>query len=113
MNYQEFLLFATRRLKLKFTVVEFIVRGFLRKYHITPKTLEYYLCWNNGRKTSRIIAQEIGVDHSTVARHLQRLEFICPELFIQGYVPDIPWMFHPSEEEWKILDEYGLIKEKF
>jgi len=113
-TYQEFLLFATRRLKLKFAVVEFIVRGFLRKYHITPKTLEYYLCWDNNRKTTRMIAQEMRVDHSTVARHLQRLEFICPELFTQGfYVPEISWMYHPTKEEWQELEKLGMIKEKF
>ena len=113
-TYQEFLHFASRRLKLKFAVVEFIVRGFLRKYHIMPKTLEYYLCWDNGRKTSRMIAQEMKIDHSTVARHLQRLEFICPELFVRGsYVPQIPWIYHPSDEEWEELERLGMIKEKF
>ena len=114
MNYQEFLLFAARRLKLKFAVVEFIVRGFLRKHHLTSKTLEYYLCWNNGHKTTRMIAQEMGISHDTVARHLQRLEFVCPELFIQGhYIPQIPWMYHPTDEEWEELERMGLIKEKF
>ena len=114
MNYQEFLLFATRRLKWKFAVIEFIVRGFLRKYHITSKTLEYYLLWDDGKKPSRIIAQEMGVHHSTVARHLQRFEFVCPELFVRSpYVPEIPWMYHPTEEEWEELERMGMIKEKF
>ncbi len=113
-TYHEFLLFATRRLKLNFKVVEFIVKGFLRKYHLSPCTLECYLYWENGRKTHAIISEEMGIPRRTVTWHLNKLEFICPELFVLGaYVPEIPWMYHPTEEEWEELERMGAIKEMF
>jgi len=113
-TYQEFLLFATRRLKLNFQVVEFIVKGFLRKYHLSPRTLECYLRWSNGYSTHTTIGKEIGITQQAVSYHLSKFEFLFPELFVLGsHIPDIPQMYHPTDEEWEILEEQGMIKEWF
>jgi len=112
-NYQEFLLFASRRLKLKFTVIEFWVRGFLRKYNLRPQTLECYLLWGQ-KKTFREIGKILNIDFTTVCRELKQLRSICPELFIRNpYIPQIPWMFHPTTEQWEVLDGSSKIKKKF
>ena len=113
-TYQEFLHFASRRLKLKFVIVEFIVRGFLRKFHLRPQTIECYLLWGEGKRTHSEIGGILKIGHSTVTRELQKLEFVCPELFVQGfYVPEIPWMYHPINEKWEELERMGMIKEMF
>ncbi len=113
MNYEEFLLFASRRLKLKFEVVEFIVRGFLRKYHLRSKTIECYLLWGR-RKKFREIAEILNISLGAVCYELKQLRFVCPELFIRNpYIPQIPWMFHPSTEQWEVLHSGSKIKRKF
>jgi hypothetical protein len=113
-TYQEFLHFASKRLKLSFEIVEIIVWRFLQKYYLRPRTIECYLLWNDGRKTHAEVGKLLKIGSSTVTRELQKLEFICPELFIRGfYVPEIPWMYHPTKEEWEELERMGLIKGKF
>lgn len=113
-KYQAFLHFACRRLKLKFAVVEFIVRGFLRKYNLRPRTIECYLLRMKEHKSHSDIGKILKVGSSIVTRELQQLEFVCPELFIQKpRIPAIPWMYHPTKEEWEELEQMDAIKEWF
>ena len=113
MNYHDFLLFATRRLKLKFAVVEFIVRGFLRKYSLVPRTIESYLLYSK-KKNLVQVAKQLEVDEKTIRRDLQKLEFVCPELFMTGFaIPEIPQMYFPDKKEWEEIEKLNQIKEKF
>lgn len=113
MNYHDFLLFATRRLKLKFGVVEFWVRGFLRKYDLVPRTIESYLFYCKTKNLVQI-AKQLGVNEKTIRRDLEKLEFICPELFVgRIYIPEIPQMYFPTKDEWKEIEKLNQIKEKF
>lgn len=112
--YQEFLYFASRRLRLHIEIVEIWVWRFLQNYNLRPRTIECYLLWNDGKQMHAEVGKILKIGHSTVTRELQQLEFICPELFIRSfYVPEIPWMYHPTQEGWKELEQMGAIKEKF
>jgi len=112
--YQEFLKFASKRLKLHIEIVETWVWRFLQKYHLRPRTIECYLLWSDGKRTHAEIGGILKVGSSTVTRELQQFEFTCPELFVRGfYVPEIPWMYHPTEEEWEELERMGAIKKIF
>ena len=113
-KYLIFLHFASQRLKLSFEIVEFIVQGFLRKYNLRPRTIECYLLRMKEHKSHSEIGKILKVGSSTVTRELQQLEFVCPELFVQKpLVPAIPWMYHPTKEEWEELEKMGAIKEQF
>ncbi|MFX1452435.1 MAG: hypothetical protein ACFFCM_16465 [Promethearchaeota archaeon] len=113
MNYHEFLLFAARRLKLKFEIVKFIIQGFLNKYQLTQRTIECYLLWGQ-KKNYSIIGKQLKISISTVCRELQKLEFVCPELFVECVsIPDIPQMYFPDKSEWEEIERLNQIKEKF
>jgi hypothetical protein len=112
-NYYDFLLFATRRLKWKFSIVEFWVRGFLRKYELVPRTIESYLLYSK-KKNLVQIAKQLGVDEKTIRRDLEKLQFVSPELFVENlFIPEIPQMYFPTNEEWEEIERLDQIKEKF
>jgi len=111
-------MFASCKLCKKQSVIEFMVQSFLRKHKLTKKTLECYLHWDNGRKTTRMIAKEVEINHSTVARHLQKLKFVCPELLVKKLqIPPLYKMLHLPEEDnpqsRTFFEYYGQIKQKF
>ena len=113
MDYHEFLLFATRRLKLKFEIVEFCVRGFLQRYGLVPRTIEAYLL-NSKIKNLVQVAKRLKVNERTIRRDLEKLEFICPELFVSDVkIPDIPQMYFPDKNEWEEIERLNQIREKF
>lgn len=90
------------------------MRGFLQKHHLTPRTLECYLLWDDRKGYCQNISRKLKIDDNTVWRHLQKLEFICPELFVTGVkIPAISQMYFPDKREWEEIERLNQIREVF
>lgn len=111
--YENFIKFASKKLKKDFGATKKAVEFFLEKYNLTTRTIECYLRWGRW-ETHFQIAKKLHICRSLVTQELLKLKTTCPELFYRGpYVPDIPQMVHLTPEQWRIFEEQGLIKEKF
>jgi len=90
------------------------VRSFLRKHNLTPRTIECYLLWDGRRGYCQNISKQLNIDDNTVWRHLQKLEVVCPELFVEAVaIPEIPQMYFPDKSEWEEIERLNQIKEVF
>ena len=87
-TFSDFARLASRVYHLPQEIAENMIESKLKEQGLSPLAVVAYSNWADGDCLSQEkIAEKLGVNQSTIARHLQKLEAVWPHLFNFGPKP--------------------------